>query len=117
MRLCYARNIIGINDWVDEVAGKGREHQKQLLEYSLRLLRENFMWHMRQPALNYLSTGEAEFSEKFSPFIHEGIIHKLVESFNEAANHIEANGNPRIVLMDLSIRTIRLLMQKAGVPG
>ncbi len=117
MRLAYSRNIIEINDWVEGVAGMGRERQKQLLDYALRLLRENFMLHMKQPALNFMSSKESEFSMKFSPFIHEGNIHDLAESFSLAANHIEANGNARIIFMDLSIRVIRLLMQKSGVPG
>ncbi len=116
MRLAYARNIIEINDWVEGVAGIGRERQKQLLDYSLRLLRENFMLHMEQPALNFMSRKEAEFSGKFNPFIHQGNIHDLVESFSLAGNHIEANGNARIIFMDLSIRVIRLLMVKAEVP-
>jgi len=113
MRLAYARNIIEINDWVAKVAGLGRERQKLLVDYSLRLLRENFMLHMETAELNYMSRRENEFSGKFSPFIHEANIHSLVESFSTAGNHIEANGNPRIILMDLSIRIIRLLMQKA----
>jgi DNA polymerase-3 subunit delta' len=117
MRLCYSRKIIEINDWVEGVAGLGRERQKQLLDYSLRLLRENFMLHMEHGDLSYMSAKETEFSTRFSPYIHHGNIHDLVESFSEAGNHIEANGNPRIVFMDLSIRVIRLLMQKATTAG
>jgi DNA polymerase-3 subunit delta' len=113
MRLSYSRSIIEINDWVDKVAGIGRERQKQLLDYALRLLRENFVLHLDHESLNYMSLKEAEFSKRFSPFIHKGNIHHLVDSFHEAGNHIEANGNPRIILMDLSIKVIRLLMQKA----
>jgi DNA polymerase-3 subunit delta' len=112
MRLCYARNIIELNDWVERVAGLGRERQKQLVDYSLRLLRENFMLHLKNEALNYMSSSENEFSVRFSPFIHHGNIHSLVEAFDSAGNHIEANGNPRIILMDLSISVIRLLMLK-----
>jgi DNA polymerase-3 subunit delta' len=112
MRLCYSRKIIEINGWVDSMAGIGREKQKQMLDYSLRLLRENFMLHMDQGELNYMSSKEAEFSNKFSRFIHEGNIHDLVEQFTLAGNHIQANGNPRIVFMDLSIKVIRLLMLK-----
>ncbi len=63
--------------------------------------------------MNYMSAKESEFSRKFSPFIHEGNVHALAETFTLAGNHIEANGNARIILMDLSIRVIRLLMQKA----
>ena len=112
MRLCYARNIIEINTWVDQGAGIGRERQKQFIDYSLHLLRENFMLHMENGTLNYMSGREREFALKFSPFIHHGNVFDLVEAFGLAGNHIEANGNPRIILMDLSIRVIRLLMQK-----
>jgi len=115
MRLCYTRDIIQINGWVERVAGLGREKQKQLIDYSLILLRENFILHMENDTLNYMSAKEAEFSGKFSPFIHYGNVHDLAETFMVAGNHIEGNGNPRIILMDLSIRIIRLLMQKATV--
>jgi DNA polymerase-3 subunit delta' len=117
MRLCYARDIIKINDWVERVAGMGRERQKQLLDYALRLLRENFILHLEQDNLNYMSAKESEFSRKFSPFIHEGNVHALAEDFTLAGNHIEANGNPRIILMDLSIGVIRSLMQKSPAAG
>ena len=117
MRLCYSRKIIEVNDWVEEVAGLGRERQKQLLDYSLRMLRENFMLHLKQEELSYLSAREQEFSEKFSLFIHNRNIHALAEAFNLAANHIEANGNPRIIFMDLSLKVVRLLMLKAEVAG
>ena len=117
MRLCYARDIIQINGWVERVAGMGRERQKQLIDYSLRLLRENFILHMEHDTLNYMSAKESDFSRKFSPFIHEGNVHALAEAFTLAGNHIEANGNPRIILMDLSIGVIKLLMQKAPVAG
>ncbi|MCK5135364.1 MAG: DNA polymerase III subunit delta [Bacteroidales bacterium] len=113
MRLCYSKSIIEINDWVDKVAGLGRERQKQLVDYSLKLLRENFMLSLKQEDLNFMSRKEDEFSRRFSPFIHGGNIHTLVETFSLAGNHIEANGNPRVILMDLSIKVIRLLMQKA----
>ena len=113
MRLCYARDIVAINQWVENVSGLGRERQKQLVDYSLRLLRENFMLHLDNQQLNYMSGKEAEFSSRFSPFIHGGNIHALAAGFTLAGNHIEANGNPRIILMDLAIGIIKLLMQKA----
>ena len=75
------------------------------------------MLHMNQPALNFMSRKEAGFSEKFSMFIHGSNIDGLVEAFSLAGNHIEANGNPRIILMDLSIAVIRLLMKKVEAPA
>jgi DNA polymerase-3 subunit delta' len=112
MRLCYSRKIIEIHEWVEGVAVIGRERQKQLLDYSIRLLRENFMLHMAHEELSFMSSREEEFSTRFSPFINDQNIFPLVDAFNLACNHIEANGNPRIIFMDLSISVIRLLMRK-----
>ena len=95
----------------------GRERQKHLIDYSLRLLRENFILHLDHEGLNYMSEREAEFSRKFSPFIHEGNVYALAKDFTLAGNHIEANGNPRIVFMDLSIGVIRKLMLQRPSAG
>ena len=70
------------------------------------------MLHLENDRLNYMSQQEETFSARFSPFIHRGNINELAEAFTLAGNHIEANGNPRIVLMDLSIIIIKALMQK-----
>lgn len=117
MRLCYARDIVKVNDWVERVAGMGRERQKHLMDYFLRLVRENFILHLDHDRLNFMSAREAEFSKKFSPFIHEGNVYGLTEDFTLAGNHIEANGNPRIILMDLSIGVIRKLMMQHPSAG
>ena len=81
------------------------------------MVRENFVQREADGALNHMSGKEYEFSVKFSPFIHRGNIHTLAQCFSTAANHIEANGNPRIIFMDLSIKVIRLLMVKEPVTG
>lgn len=112
MRLAYGRKIGEINDWVDDAAAMGRERQKQFMDYCLRMLRENFMLHLDRQELHYMTAAEQDFSSRFSPFIHEGNVYDMAAEFNLAGNHIEANGNPRIVFMDLSIKLIRLLMRK-----
>lgn len=117
MRLAYGRKILEINDWVEQVATIGRERQKQLMDYSLRLIRENFMLHLEHENLNYMSSKEAEFSTRFSAFIHEGNVYELVEAFNLAGNHIAANGSPRLVFLDLGISVIKLLIRKPEAAG
>jgi len=117
MRLAYGRKIVEISDWVDRAATLGRERQKQLLDYSQRMLRENFMLRMDRPELNFMTSAERDFSSRFSPFIHEGNVYEMAGELSLAGNHIQANGNPRIVLMDLSIKLIRLLMRKAPEAG
>lgn len=112
MRKCYMREIIEIQKWTERIAGWGRERLKLFLAYGLRLIRENFMLNLQQQEVTYMSKKEEEFSQKFSAFIHQGNVFDMVREFERAIDHIEANGQARIVLLDLAIRNILLLKQK-----
>lgn len=109
MRLAYGRKIKEMKAWADEVAGIGRERQKIFLSYVQRMLRENFIYNLRQPGLNYMNENETAFSSRFAPFIHERNITALMEEFGKAENDIGQNANARIVFFDLSIKMIMLL--------
>lgn len=109
MRVCYAGNLPGMMQQADELAGLGRERQKTFLLYSIRMLRENLMLNLQHPELSFLNTTEAGFSEKFSKFIHQKNTPSLYEQFQLAYDHITANGNPRIIFTDLSLKIGPLL--------
>ena len=49
MRLAYQRNVKDLKRWSETVATYGREKQKRMMTYFLRLLRENFMYNFHQP--------------------------------------------------------------------
>ncbi len=109
MRLSYGKKVAELIEWTDEIAGIGREKQKLFLAYSMRLIRENFMLNLSKKEITHMSAYEEDFSGKFSRFIHEKNVFPLYEELNLAYNHISANGYARIVLLDLALKTIRLL--------
>ena len=109
MRLCYKKDVIEINTWVDEMARIGREKQKSLFTYALRLIRESFMLNQQQNSLAYLAQKEKDFATKFSPFINERNTGKIYEHLNLAHYHIERNGYAKLIFMDLSLQIIQLL--------
>jgi DNA polymerase III subunit delta' len=111
MRFAYKRDIISLISWSEEMAGTGREAQKNFISYSLRILRENLMLSLEQSKnkLVYLAGEEASFSQKFHPFITRKNIFPLTDELNLAYSHIEANGNAKIVFLDLALRVARLL--------
>ncbi|MFR1988183.1 MAG: hypothetical protein ACLS29_09055 [Prevotellamassilia sp.] len=61
MRLCYSRNILELHKWAEEISQWGREEQKAFLEYSQRLVRENFMYNFHLPELNYMTRKESDW--------------------------------------------------------
>lgn len=109
MRLCYQDKGIEIIDWVDKMFVIGREKQKSFLNFSLRLIRENYMLNLKQSEIVYLTKKEYDFSQKFSSFIHNNNAYQIAESFNEAITDIEMNANARIVFLDLALKLVSLI--------
>ena len=100
-----------LKKWSDDMASAlvGRERQKNFLAYAQRLTRENFILNLKEPELNYLTSYEADFSRKFSPFIHERNVEDLMLEFALAERHIEQNVNAKMVFFDLVLKIIMLL--------
>ena len=100
-----------LRKWSDDMAaaGIGRERQKNFLIYAQRMTRENFIKNMQQPELNYLTTTEADFSHKFSPFINERNVEDLMAEFALAERQIEQNVNAKMIFFDLVLKVIMLL--------
>ena len=118
MRLAYSRKIIEINNWVDAVAGMGRERQKQLAGLFPGASEGKFHApHETGRTEFHVGQGGWVFRRSSVPSFTKETSMTWWKHFTLAGNHIEANGNPRIILMDLSIKVIRLLMQKLQQPA
>jgi DNA polymerase-3 subunit delta' len=111
MRFAWKHDVISMISWSEEVATTGREAQKNFITFCLRLLRENLMLSLGQEKndLVFLSGNEAGFSEKFHPFINRNNVYYLADEFNLVHAHVEANGNPRIIFLDLGLKVARLI--------
>ena len=106
MRLAYQRNVKELKQWSETVAGFGREKQKRMMTYFLRLVRENFMYNFQNPDLVYMSQEEEDFAKKFARFINEENVVELSELFTKIIRDIGQNANPRIVFFDMALKVI-----------
>lgn len=111
LRLCYQSNVIGLLDWSEEVAALGRDRIKRLLTYGERILREAFILNLRMESVSYLPLDEKQqdFYNKFKPFIRPANIEESFRLLNEAIHHVSYNGNPKIVLSDMSLKMVKLI--------
>ncbi|HUX57698.1 MAG TPA: hypothetical protein VMV77_12045 [Bacteroidales bacterium] len=111
MRFAWKRDIISIIGWSEEIAATGREAQKNFISFSLRILRENLMLSLDQMKnkLVFLAGEEAAFSGNFHPFINQNNIYPLTDEFNLVYSHVEANGNAKIIFLDLALKVTRLI--------
>jgi len=99
-------------EWSETIAKTGRETQKRFLNYCLQFFRQALLLNYNAASLVYLQPKTGFSIEKFAPFIHGGNILEINKELNDAIYHIERNGNPKIILLDLSIKLTRLLHTK-----
>lgn len=109
MRNAYGGKIKTIKEIAQVIAGIGREKQKSFLLYSMRLFREFFVSNLQASEMVYLNVSEAQFGERFAPFINEKNIEALNDEFSLAFRQIEQNGNPKIIFLDLCLKVTMFL--------
>ncbi len=109
MRMAYARRIKELKVWSEDAAELGRERLRNFLSYTARMIRENYIYNLAQPTLNYMTSEEAQFSTRFAPFVNERNVQEIISILNSAENDIGQNANAKIVLFDLAVKMILLL--------
>jgi len=106
-------NAAAIQDlisWSEEIAGLGREGQKQFLNYCIVMFRQALLFNYETTNLVYLEPTIDKFTwEKFGPFVNGNNINAIFSELSDAIYHIERNGNAKIILTDLSIKLTRLI--------
>jgi len=104
MRNAFAGKLNAINEWVDRAAALSREQLKNLLLYSIDILRESYISNYDIAELVYATPSEQEFIKKFKSFVNDRNVQQMVKEYELALAHIEQNGNSRLVLFDMSMK-------------
>jgi DNA polymerase-3 subunit delta' len=112
-RFCFKPDIQEILSWVDKMAALGREKQKRFFQYALMLFRESILQNYHVGQLSRLIGKEADFKNKFAPFVHHNNVTLLSEQLEKASYHIERNANTKVVFLDLSLKVVKLLKIKS----
>jgi DNA polymerase-3 subunit delta' len=110
MRKCFLKeNARDIAHWIEIVAGLGREKQKNLLFYSLHILRECLMYRYGKAENVNLIGSELEFVKKFSAFIDHKKLNQVAKSIEQSIYFIERNVNAKLIFHTLSFDIERQL--------
>ncbi|GHT07921.1 DNA polymerase III subunit delta [Bacteroidia bacterium] len=109
MRNCWKRDVKNMKSEAETFAAMGREKQKSFLAYAQNMIRENFLYRLNLPEINYLNPEEAGFSKNFSPYVNENNVIGLMDELALAERHVESNVNPRMIFFDLSMKIAVLI--------
>ena len=104
MRQCYSQKAADIIKQSEEFQKLGRENQKELLSYSLGLLRKVLLFGIDPKFVPHLATGEQQFVTGFARFVTPRNADLLTKELTDAHYHIERNANAKMVFVDSSLR-------------
>ena len=100
-------SVVELLNWSQQIAGVGRETQKQFLLFSIELFRQALLVQYELSELtSYKPRGNFDIS-RFSNYIHNGNIHLIISELESAYLHIERNGSAKMVFSDLSLKLTR----------
>ncbi|MET4081027.1 DNA polymerase-3 subunit delta' [Pedobacter sp. UYP30] len=110
LRNAYMNKVPTMIDFADEAAKWGRENQKNFLRFGINFLRECCLILGGAEELVKLSPLSLETAKKLSEKVltlpmAEGVIAEL----EKAHYHIERNGNPKIVFLDVSLQLVKII--------
>ena len=106
MRMAYQRRVRDMKQWSEQAADMGREKQKNFLEYCQRMTRENFIYNLHRPEMNYMTPQEQGFATRFAPFVNEKNVMDIMRKLSDAERDIERNVNAKMVFFDLVLNMI-----------
>lgn len=109
MRFCYRQDLTALVKQADQFDALGKEKQRGLLDYSLSLCRDLFLWKHGVNELLRLPDEERTFVENFGKVLEPEHLENMVGALNEAVYHIERNVRAKMVMMDLSLSISSLI--------
>ncbi|MBQ8958480.1 MAG: DNA polymerase III subunit delta [Bacteroidales bacterium] len=112
MRLCFKAAYPELIDFSANVKTLGREKQKELLDYGLRIIRNSLLFNNNLAEIVMLPDDEKKFNSNFSPFVSPANLAEIAGLFEEAIRQIERNGNAQIIFTDVGFKMIGLLKKK-----
>ena len=112
LRLCFANKGLEVMSFVDQASKMGRENQKNFLRYGINFLRECCLLLSGAGSLVHLPAQELETAQKMTNVMNVPEAQAIVTELEKAHYHVERNGNPKILFLDVSLQIIKILSFK-----
>ncbi|MBW3545651.1 MAG: DNA polymerase III subunit delta [Bacteroidetes bacterium] len=109
MRLCYEHNYSKLISFAEDMGKLGRDAQRNLLLTGLNLLRETLVYPYAGGDLVRLQSEELAFAGRFSKIATPIRIQQMTDQINQTLYYLERNANPKISLLDLSLKLAGIL--------
>lgn len=104
MVACYRNNHAGLLTMAEAYHESDRLNQKNLLQYSLAMMRETLLEKAGAHTLHRISAEELNRIRKFTEVMDLKKIEHSVKLINDASYQLERNGSAKMIFLDLSLQ-------------
>ena len=112
MRFLWQKEFLELMQWSETMSKVGRERLMQFFRYGLHVFRESMVMNYADESIQMTGGSEKAFIKKFSPYVNELNAIDMIELFDEAEMHIGRNANAKILIMDISLKMMKLVRKK-----
>jgi DNA polymerase III subunit delta' len=109
MRACFKRNYATLVSIADSYHGLDKLSQRNLMSYSMNMLRETMLHLSGANVINRTRGDELKFVQDFSKVMDIEKVEKSFKLLNDATYHLERNGSAKMIFLDLSLKLSRAL--------
>lgn len=109
MRACFKKNYGSLVSIADYYHGLDKLSQRNLMNYSINMLRETMLHLSGANAIHRTRGDELKFVQDFSKVMSIEKVEKSFSLINEASYHLERNGSAKMIFLDLSLKLSRAL--------
>jgi len=104
MRACYRRSYWSLVTMADDYHGLDKLSQKNLITYSMNMMRESLLVASSATQMNRARGEELKFVNDFSKVMTLDKVEKSFKLLNDASYHLERNGSAKMIFLDLSLK-------------
>jgi DNA polymerase-3 subunit delta' len=109
MRACFVRNYGELVAIADEYHGLDKLSQKNLMTFSLNMMRETLLKTSGAESINRTRGEELKFVQNFSKVMDVEKIEISYKLLNDASYHLERNGSAKMIFLDLSLNLAKTI--------
>ncbi len=118
LRMGYGNRVLDLAAFVEQIAGWGRENQKNFLKYGISFLRECSLLLSGADQLVKLPATALETAKKLSTHVLDlNMADAIIAELEKAHYHIERNANPKILFLDVSLQLVKIIKFKTFPKG
>ena len=109
MRACFGKKYGTLVGIADDYHGLDKLSQKNMLSYSITMIRETLLHISGANTINRTRGDELKFVHDFSKVMTIDKAEKSFTLLNDATYHLERNGSAKMIFLDLSLKISKTL--------